>query len=234
MGYLKDISNGLLDIIYQPFCVICETVCDDYLCDKCLEKIEIITPPYCHRCGIPCETYLCTSCREREFYFDRAVSAGIFDGVLREAIHKFKFKSIETLIEPLGNILVNYYISTGFNKRIDLVIAVPIHKSRCIERGFNQAEKLSNYLSRHYYIPSCNDALVKIKKTSDQADLQLDERMINLQDVFYAKNKTVISGKRILLIDDVFTTGSTVNEASKALKEAGAKEVYVYTLARSL
>ena len=234
MGYLKDISNGLLDLIYQPFCIICETVCDDYLCDECKEKIEIITPPYCYKCGIPCETYLCTSCKEREFYFDRAVSAGIFDGVLREAIHKFKFKSIETLIEPLGNILVNNYMSTGFIRRIDLIVPIPIHKSRYTERGFNQAEKLGDCISKNFNIPSCRDCLIKVKTTYDQADLQLDERMINLQDAYHVKNKTLVSGKRILLIDDVFTTGSTVNEASKALKEAGAKEVYVYTLARSL
>ena len=231
---LTDLYSGLMDLVYPPFCLVCEAAGPDYLCAKCIERIDVIDPPYCRKCGLPCETSVCHDCREHEFVFECARSVGTFDGALRQAIHALKYKRYVVIADPLGELMARHFPSTHLAGQIDVVVPIPIHRSRLIERGFNQAEELSRKFCRRCRLALEPDALEKPEETRHQVDLPKDKRAQNLRDAFKVKSAYKIRGKRVLLVDDVFTTGSTLDEAAKILMNAGAKSVCAYTLARSV
>ncbi|MCL5105578.1 MAG: ComF family protein [Armatimonadetes bacterium] len=230
----RDIYTGLLDLIYPPFCLVCEKPGEEALCAECIEKIDLVGRACCHKCGAPTEEYECRDCRERVFAFEYARSAAIFEGVLRDAIHRLKYDSRLALADPLAELMVRCFPDTTLPGKVDLIIPIPIHPSRMPERGFNQAKELAARFCKRVRLPIATDVLLKTKKTAHQVDLARDERGINLEGAFVARNADKISGKRILLIDDVFTTGSTLHEAATVLMQVGAKAVYAYTLARSI
>lgn len=230
----KDAFNGLLDLIYPPYCLVCGKAGEDYLCAKCIEKIDFIEPPFCRKCGTPCAEYNCSDCRSREYYFDISRSAAIYDGVLKEAIRQFKYKFNIVMADPLSEIMINRFPKSGLIGKFDFVIPVPIHQARRIERGFNQAEELASRFCDKIHVPLDLDVLYKKTDTKHQANLPQDMRAVNLKGVFAVKNSSRVIGKRILLVDDVFTTGTTLNEAAKALKNSGALSICAYTLAKSL
>lgn len=233
---LRDLWSGLLDLVYPPFCLVCKTPGSDYLCATCLEKIDIIEPPCCHKCGTPCDPaiYICAECREREFHFEFACSVGTYDGTLREAIHALKFACQELMARPLGELMARCYTTSGLPGKVDVAVPIPIHRSRLVDRGFNQSAEIARVFCKRVSLPMETNALVKTKKTRDQVDLPENERFANVEGAFAVSDPDPIQGKRVLIIDDVFTTGATVNEAAKTLRSAGASAVYAYTLARRL
>lgn len=230
----RDIFSGLLDLIYPPHCLICRAAGETYLCASCIEKIDLIKPPFCRKCGGPCESFHCEDCREREYHFECARSAAIYEGVLREAIHALKYRNYIAVAEPLAEIMAESFRDTGLAGRADIVIPIPIHASRMIHRGFNQSEELARGFAKRLHLPMEPRVLRKSKKTKRQVELPLDLRVSNVQGAFTAANPERIRGKRILLIDDVFTTGSTLDEAAKVLLNSGASTISAYTLAKSL
>lgn len=229
-----DIISGVLDLVYPPYCLVCGQAGEDYLCPECIEKIDIIEQPFCRKCGIPCESYHCTTCRERNFEFKCSCSAGTFDSVLRKAIHLLKYDFRQPIADPLANLMVRCFPNTHLSGCVDVAVPVPIHRSRMLERGFNQAEELARGFCKKVSLPLETRSLRKHRETRHQVDLPHAERAVNVQGAFAVANPGPIAGKRVLLIDDVFTTGSTLSESAKTLKSAGAAEVYAYTLARSL
>lgn len=231
---LRDLYSGLLDLIYPPHCVVCRDAGDGYLCPKCIEKITLIEPPVCYKCGKPCEAFMCDDCYQREYAFECARSAGIFDGPLRDAIHALKYRNHEAVADPLAEIMARAFAGTQLARNVDVLVPIPIHSSRMLDRGFNQSEVLARILARRIGLPVETKVLRKVRKTRHQVDLPLDERTLNVQGSFAIRHSEKISRKRVLLIDDVFTTGSTLDEAARVLLAAGATEVRAYTLARSL
>ena len=231
---VKDIISGVLDLVYPPHCVICRTAGDGYLCGECMEKIVLIEPPVCRKCGAPCEAYICDECRDREYAFECARSAGIFEDVLREAIHAFKYRKLIVMADPLAEIMARTYPSTGFARSVDLIVPIPIHHSRMLERGFNQSEELALGLAKRIGLPVETGVLCKTKNTKHQVALPFDLRATNVIGSFAVNGAEKIRGKRVLLVDDVFTTGSTLNEAARVLLASGASAVRAYTLAKSI
>lgn len=231
---VRDLWSGALDLIYPPYCLVCNVAGEQYLCPKCIEQIDIIEPPYCRKCGIPCESYHCPDCRERELDFEYACSAGTYDGVLRGAIHALKYEFHLALAQPLGELMVRCFPNTRLAGNVDIAVPIPIHRSRMLDRGFNQASELLLVLSRRVSLPIALDVLYSARRTRDQVGLSHDERAENVKGAFAVGNSDKIIGKRVLLVDDVMTTGSTLNEAAKMLKTHGATQVYGYTLARDL
>lgn len=230
----RDAFSGLLDLIYPPHCLICRAGAEGYLCAKCIEKIELIAPPFCHKCGGPTESYSCGECREREYHFESARSAGVYEDVLREAIHALKYKNHIAIAAPLAELMVAAFPETGLAGKTDQAIPIPIHISRSIRRGFNQSEELARVFCSRVHIPLETRVLYKSRKTKRQMELPFDLRIANVQGSFKVAHTERIRGKRVLLIDDVFTTGSTLDEAAKVLLEAGASAVCAYTLSKSL
>lgn len=193
----------------------------------------------CTRCGygfpstnIQSATPLCGGCRRSLFLFDFARAYSPFEDPLKEIIHQFKYRSHASLAKPLAGLLLSVYQANLKELSADLIIPVPLHKSRERERGFNQAFELARQFSRVARIPLPTELLVRTRPTKVQAGLSRRERRINLKGAFEVSRSGMIKDKTLLLIDDVFTTGATLNECAKILKEHGARRINVLTLAR--
>jgi ComF family protein len=171
---------------------------------------------------------LCTVCRESLVNFDAAYSFGSYEGPLRKLIHLFKYAKVESLALPLSRLLLQ---ALPLDERFDLVIAMPMHWRKRWERGFNQAELLAKPVAKRYALKLSN-TLRRKRYTKAQAGLTENQRRENLKDSFCLRRTEEIAGKRVLLIDDVFTTGATLRSAAVALKAAGASHVTALTLAR--
>ncbi len=207
---MKQLINSFLNLIFPPRCEVCRQDSSDPLCHDCLKEIKFMKP----HLGI--------------------YSVAVYDGTLRTAIKRFKFKKRKRLAQALGFLLVKYVSQIpGLEMReLDLIIPVPLHEKRLKERGFNQAQMLAETLSHYYGIPVKN-ALTRTKNTTAQFDLAREERFANIKGAFKVVDNS-IHNKRILLFDDIYTTGATIMECSKALKAAGAKRIEVLTLSRAV
>ena len=229
----------LLDLIFVPLCPICRGPLKDSgpFCEGCLRTIRRALPPICPQCGLPfpegTEGHLCGDCLSGKYRFLLHRSYGIYDGGLREAIHRLKYGGDLLLVEPLGELLLEACEDLR-DDGIDLLIPVPLHPRRLRERGFNQSLLLARHLSRRLGLLCEAEVLVKVKDTPSQTSLSPAERQRAVRGAFKVMKGERIREKRVLLVDDVFTTGATVNEASRVLLRAGAKEVLVITLARSV
>lgn len=235
-GLLFKLWEGLRDLVYPPVCAICGSPEENLLCTTCMGQLEKIQQPCCLLCGAPVSAPVadCYECRNRGFFFEKARAYGLYEGKLGEMIKKFKFKGIRELHGVLASFIHQTYQECFENERFDFLESVPLSKKRLRERGFNQSELLAKSLSLRTGIP-LSGALVKMRETPDQTRVDsYEERQGNVKDAFAVKDGDVMRGKSILLIDDVYTTGATVNECAAALKRGGAYQVCVLTLARSV
>lgn len=171
---------------------------------------------------------LCTVCRERQVNFDAVYSFGSYEGPLRKLIHLFKYGKVETLAGPLSRLLIR---AMPIEQRFDVLIAMPMHWRKRWERGFNQAELLARPLARRYGLAR-STTLERTRYGKAQAGLSEPQRQANLREAFRVRKVEQIRGKRVLLIDDVLTTGATLRAAAAVLKSAGAAHVSALTLAR--
>jgi ComF family protein len=163
--------------------------------------------------------------------FDQSLSVGYFEGPLREAIHQFKYRPCRSLGRPLGDWMAK---QVRLLSDIDLIMPVPLHTSRLRHRGFNQALLLADRMSKKHNIPLLYDNLVRSRPTRPQVELTGAERVQNVAGAFSLKRPGDVASKRVVLVDDVFTTGATMNECASVLKEAEAAQVIAFTLARAV
>ncbi|MEA1939743.1 MAG: ComF family protein [Candidatus Caldatribacteriota bacterium] len=245
---IEYIKEGLLNFVFPLDCKICKKPIRESrgysICEDCFNTIEFIKHPYCMKCGKPLihsefflknKNILCVNCREKKYSFEFARSVGTYNKVLRKCIHLFKYYREKKLAKPLGKLMIDYLLeSKEFEKKIDLIIPVPLHEKGLKKRGFNQTILLSREIGNYFSIPVKEEILVKKKITSFQVNLSKKEREKNINKAFLVKEPEEFKGKNILIIDDVFTTGSTVDECAKEIKRAQAKNIYVFTLARSI
>lgn len=198
-------------MVFPPRCEVCKSSSKEVICPECFKQIRFMKP----HLGIYC--------------------VSTYEGPLRTAIHRFKFKGRKKLAEPLGILMVKYLSKTPTieMKEIDVIIPVPLHPKRLRERGFNQTQLLSNVVGKYYGVPTA-PALARHKNTKAQFGLPRAERFTNITDAFKILDPKSVYNKRILLIDDIYTTGATIAECSKALKIAGAKRVEVMALSRAV
>lgn len=192
----------------------------DYFCQVC--RTPFLSPHSLDRHG------LCHVCSQSLVNFDAAYSFASYDGVLRKLIQLFKYGKVETLAVPLSRLLIK---SLPFGENFDAIIAMPLHWRKRWERGFNQAELLAAPVARRYGL-KLNRNLSRTRYTKAQAGLNEQERQKNLKNSFIVKRAAEIAGKRVLLVDDVLTTGATLRAAAAALKSSGASRVTALTLAR--
>jgi len=229
----QPIVEGLLDLVYPPKCLFCQAFNPLYICPSCLSKVERVSRPYCARCGHPMPRERCWNCWGRVRSFATARAAGVYSGVLREAIHEFKYGGHRALAEPLAQLLYRYLTANADFpwRRADCIIPVPIHPARQRLRGYNQSELLAERLSGTTGLPLLRGAVIRKHHTRPQVELSGNERRTNVRGAFRAAKPSELRGKIILLVDDVATTGSTIHECSLALLAAGAFKVYVVCLA---
>lgn len=230
-SYIPGLIPKILNLLYPSECPSCAKGPDTFLlapfCSECWSGIEKYTGPSCRICATPItseDATVCAECMKKPPLFSKAMSFGLYENTLASAIHFFKFQRIRRLHRPLGDLLRGFDMSD-----IDALVPVPLSVRGLRERGFNQSLLLAKSLADK--VPLIMDGLLKKTDTPAQIGLSKNERRLNLKGSFTAERR--FSGMRLLLVDDVMTTGSTVNECSKALLRAGAKEVQVLTLARA-
>lgn len=234
--------NALIDFVFPPLCHNCKAFIPDagalHICPACREQIQLITSPICHVCGIPFagtgDDHACGKCLTHQPSFDIARAAAVHEGDFRNLIHTFKYNRKIHLRRPLALLAVE--LLTGFvrQEKPELILPVPLHTERLRKRGFNQAILLGELLSREWKIPMERRTLLRLRRTEPQVALSAAERRDNVKGAFGISATAKLTGKRILLLDDVMTTGSTVDECARTLKKAGASRVIVVTMARAV
>lgn len=236
---LRNPFRGLVSLFYPAFCAVCREAIDpgETLCASCNEKAPRIRPPYCAKCSQPFAgeitgSFTCANCADRKLHFQAAVSAYRSRGVVREVIHGFKYNRQIYLRHLLGRWLAESLADPRLaGRRFDLIVPVPLHAARRRERGFNQAELLAAALHRSSGLPMKN-VLQRTRYTTTQTQFDRSERMENLRGAFRLRRRDNVQDLRVLLVDDVLTTGSTLSECASVLRKAGAVSVHAATVAR--
>ena len=241
---LKSLAESALTFLYPDVCQHCyenrATRADGYVCANCWRQVRFMVPPMCERCGLPFEgdigdAFECGNCAELELHFSRARSAVAAKGMALDILHRWKY-SRALWFEPfLAGLLVREAAPALREERWDLIVPVPLHPVKQAEREFNQAEHLVRHLSAATAIPANNRLVHRINPTRTQTLLSRAERARNVSRAFApGPEAEVARGRRIVLIDDVLTTGATTSACAQALKSCGAAEVCVWTVARGL
>jgi ComF family protein len=238
---MHPLLRGALDLLYPPRCEACGELRREPICGDCLAAIERVTPPLCEVCGEPFDPLAqaaprCADCRGRRHSFSLARSAAYYTGPLTEAIKRFKYDCQMVLWRPLGRLMAEA-LGNGASAvdadTVDVVCPVPLHPSRLRERGFNQSELLGEVIAGEFGKP-IKLLLERTRPTLPQVGLPAQSRAANVRDAFGPRFQEVIAGQRVLLVDDLFTTGATLAECARVLRRAGAADVRVLTLARPL
>jgi ComF family protein len=244
-------------VLFPARCLGCDAICpwpapsDDgatlagYVCAQCDAQLAPIGSPLCLSCGSPFATdqgvdHLCDTCRQRPFAFQGARAAGLYADALRAVIHQYKYRGCEPLAGPLGHMLWQAFWRHWTLDDVDAIVPVPLHRRRMRKRGFNQARLLLRDWPRLAADQGVafdgrgilNDALVRRRYTAPQTGLGRKARQANMRNAF-GLGKDSVNGMRVLLVDDVFTTGATAHACARVLIRAGAASVKVLTLARA-
>ena len=238
--------RSCVNLIYPLECVVChlpismEELKSEFLCPTCFTKIKFITNPICGKCGrpvfqsvdTPSKRKFCPECNNKKYHFcfDRAFSVAIYEGVWKELIHIFKYSKNDYLDKFLSEFLIELIHKESSLKEFDLLIPVPMYWRDKLRREHNHTHLLSSQISKITGIPLLTNVLIKCKRIPSQTSLPGKERLKNVKGAFSVKNTLILKDKKVLLVDDVFTTGSTVNECAKMLRKAKARQVSVITL----
>ena len=240
---MEEILTGIADLIFPPRCITCEELLGQHgplpFCATCLAGIHFIGSPLCPRCGTPFpvaegEDHLCGGCLITERPYAVARSVGRYEETLLTAIHRFKYRGKSGIGDLLSEIMADFAEKTWDMKVFSRILPVPLHRRRLRERGFNQAVILARGLSRRFNIPLDFTSLRRNLFTPPQVGLDRKQRLANVQGAFIVTHPERIAGRRLLLVDDVFTTGSTLNECARVLIQAKAEAVAVLTVARAV
>ena len=218
----------LANLFYPQRCVGCSRRASDVLCQGCFEALPFVGRPFCERCGTPTAfaVYGCGECRERDFEFHGAQAPLRYEGVGKELVHALKYKGYLRVVEK---VMAPLMANSLDGDRLDLVVPVPLHRSRLAKRGFNQARLMAESLAKRINTP-VSDKIKAVRRTRDQIELSADARRTNVAGAYAPRGP--VAG-RVLLVDDVFTTGATLSECAGVLRRAGAGEVYALTLCRT-
>lgn len=222
------ILNFLLTFIYPKACMSCNTLLNYNtkieLCDNCAKDFNPYRGNRCITCDRPIDnTGECSICKSEKIYFEKGYCVYPYAGAVRNTILNFKFKNMALYYTYLGSKMTEYYFEY-IMESYDYITAVPIHKKKLKIRGYNQAELLAEYISEQINIPYCT-VLKRTVNTKPQNALNKKERVVNIKNAFSLIDNINIKNKSILIVDDIFTTGTTINECCKVLKKAGAFKV---------
>ena len=236
-GNLKNYFHALSQLLWPAKCLCCNILIPqnaDGLCDDCMNKLQSnVIANCCPRCGSSISPYAfsndrCPNCPKQKFHFDQIASASLYKSITRKLILDFK-NNRKTQNSRFLSLMLNTAVDVAdFKDDIDLIVPVPLHWRRRFSRGYNQAHLLAKDLSNDF--PVSTD-LVRIKNTRPQFTLNFNKRQRNIAGAFAVRNRHNFAGKRICLIDDIKTTGATLNECAKTLKSASAKQVTAAVIA---
>ena len=220
MGARKELIliEQIISYIFPNVCGICGKICENSLCPSCSVKLKKIAK------------YEIESISNKNFSYLAYLFK--YSGIIREKLIVYKFKDHSYLYKTFSKIIIKNKKICRFIKSYDIIISVPIHKKRFRQRGYNQSELLAREISRNLEVPIEKEVLIKTKNNNAQSTLNKSERIKNTIDVYAIINSEKVKNKKVLLVDDIYTTGSTANECSRMLKQAGASEIAVLTIAK--
>ena len=221
-----------LDLLYPQTCYFCGKISKDKLCQSCCEKVIYIEEPRCKKCGKPIryeEKELCYDCQQNDTYYEQGKSLWLHQGAVKWSVYQFKYHNRRIYGRFYAEELYRLYGKKLEDWRIDVIIPIPLHPKRRRKRGYNQAEIIAKHLGRISGIRVDRKAVVRVNDTKPQKQLNPKERKRNLQRAFRV-HKNWEPVKRILLIDDIYTTGNTIDAVAKVLKEKGACKVWFLTI----
>jgi ComF family protein len=242
-AWSKTWLDAALSFLYPEVCQICNqepaTPGNGFVGDHCRKNVAFIAPPLCDRCGLAFEgdistSFVCANCREEEYTFTYARSAVRAKGVVLDIIHRYKYSG-QVWFEPfLGELFACVAAPVLLREYWDMIVPVPLHPLKEAEREFNQAEVLAQRLASSIGVPVSTACLRRVKPTESQTRLTRAQRAENVRTAFAFNDRAseLVAGKRIIVVDDVFTTGATTNACAKLLRKHGAEAVCVWTLAR--
>lgn len=242
----RALLEAILAFFYPECCQICgerrARASEGYVCSNCRKRpgaIRWIEPPICERCGLPFEgeitnRFECSNCRGASLQFSSARAAVVASGLVLEIIHRYKYYGALWFEPFLAELLITKATKHLRREDWDMIIPVPLHPLKMREREFNQAERLARRLARATGIPLNVFAVQRVKNTQTQTMLTRSKRAQNVRGAFKLRPSAQLQGKRIVLVDDVLTTGATTSECAGTLVKGGAREVCVWTLARGL
>ena len=235
----RHMGSGLLDFVLPPVCPVCRKPIDrpHALCPQCWGRLRPIERPYCERLGIPFGYDLGPGALSAEAIasppvYDRARAAVLFEDVARDLVHGLKFHDRTELARPIGRMTAR--AGRELTVDADVIVPMPLHRSRLFTRKFNQAALIAHVVAAECGLPVDVGSLARIRATLPQVGLSEGEREANVRGAFRVAEaaRAAIAARRVVLIDDVLTTGATVSAATRALKRAGAARIDVLTFAR--
>lgn len=219
-------------LLYPPRCTFCEEILpltvDNLLCYDCKEDYPLIEDPVCKKCGkqLAHDDDCCLDCKNTEHLYEKGIALYPYEGTIKEALYRFKYGGRRKYAQFFAKNMYTKLKETTFIHEVDLIIPVPVSKERLKQRGYNQAEEIAKYLSKISRIPYNKDILIRNKDTKPQSGFSPSQRAKNIKDAFKCTGQLMNKYKVILVIDDIYTTGSTIDECSKILKNSGAGKVY--------
>ena len=234
------LMGGVADWLYPRLCPGCGKMSDHpgrHLCWECLSRVELYTSGLCTLCGSFTEgkvehAFVCGVCRQAKPSFDRARAAGRFAGVLREQVHQFKYGNALWLRHDLTDLLEGCLNAHFTPEAVDVVVPVPLHPVRQRERSYNQSALLAQELARRIDRRFDGQSLARVHRTETQTALDAVRRRMNIRGAFSVVKPEWVSARCVLLVDDVMTTGATLNECARMLKKAGTRTVWAVTVGR--
>ena len=217
MNFLEEVLN----FIYPNVCGFCDKICKDNICENCNEIIQKL---------LMCNINIYNT---KKMYFTKHMYLFKYEGLIRKKLIDYKFNEKAYLYKTFGKIILKKEKIYRFLEFYDIIIPVPMHKTKKAKRGYNQTELIAKYISKNIKKIQCVDnVLIKVKNTLPQSSLNKKDRFKNIKNAYKIQNKETINNKKILVFDDIYTTGNTVRECSKILKQNGAKEIGILTIAK--
>lgn len=235
--------NAGLGWVYPESCQLCggarATPAEGYVCGGCRARVRFVEPPFCQRCGRPYQgdisaPFECANCREMEWHFHSARSAVVARDPVLEVIHRYKYHRALWFEPFLADLLIRAARPVLDPQKPDMIVPVPLHPTKEREREFNQAERLARRLGAAMRIPVNKRLVRRVLPTRTQTQLSREERLANVRNAFAMRKGQQLNGQRLVLLDDVFTTGATTSACAQVLRAAGAAEVWVWTVARGI
>lgn len=227
-----NIWKKCLEILYPQTCYFCGKVCTEKMCRQCVEKVEYIQEPRCKKCGKPIryeESELCHDCANHPTAYDQGKNVWLHKGPVRWSVYQFKYHDRRIYGEFYASEMYRLYGHKLKEWGIQVIIPVPLHKKRRRKRGYNQAEIIAKHLGKLSGIPVDTKAVARVQNTKPQKELNDKERKANLKDAFQIK-KGWKSPENVLVIDDIYTTGNTIDSVARLLKANGAHKVCFLTI----
>lgn len=210
----------MIELIYPGICGICNKIEKEYICEECKLKLKKYLINKIENCK-----------NNKKVYYDYKVKILKYENLVREKIIEYKFNEKTYLHKTMEKIILNDEKIYSFLEKYDIILPVPLFKNKKWERGYNQTELIARDLAKDLGIKISNKTLKKVKNTKMQSSLNKTERMKNIKDAFIVTNTESVENKKVIIFDDIYTTGSTLNECSKIVRKANAKEIAILTIA---